>query len=236
MGSVGTSRARADPLILSRWTPTEKIRGGRTLSVFPSCREKSLPLAGAELVGELMPKPAGALKELHREHEVAERLLERLVELGDRVKSGERVDAKAVRFGVGLLDAYLHRVHASQMDRELRPEAQGVAMPGCLEQLDRMRTNHEQMRARAQELLALIGRWASGDESCRGAVGDKLIDLASRDHDAATYEEAYPLICLESALPEDAENRLSNRFSDHAGTRAALEANIERFLSETVAI
>lgn len=144
---------------------------------------------GADLVGEIMSKPAGALEELHREHEVAGRLLERLAELGDRIKSGERVDAEAVRFGVGLLDAYLHRVHAPQMDRELRPEAQGVAMPGCFEHLDRMRTNHEEMRDRARELLALIGRWASGDEFRRGAVGDKLIDLAGRDLDTAPYEE-----------------------------------------------
>jgi hemerythrin-like domain-containing protein len=181
-----------------------------------------------------MSKSVETLEELHREHAVAERLLERLAELGEQIKSGERVEAKTVRFGVGLLEAYVHRVHASQMeDRELRPEAQVIAVPGCAEHLDRMRANHEEMRRRAQELLGLIRRWASGDESCRAAIGDGLIDLASLDHDAVTYEETYALMCLESTLPKDADHRLSNRFADHAGTRAALEANVERFLSHT---
>jgi hypothetical protein len=180
-----------------------------------------------------MSQPEGALEELHREHEVAERLLERLVELGERIKQGDRMEAKTVRFGVGLLEAYLHRVHALQMDRELRPEAQVVAMPGCFEHLDRMGANHNEMRRQAKELLDLIRRWDSGDESCRGAIGDRLIDLASMDHDVASYEETYPLMCLETALPEEAARRLSSRFADHAGTRTALETNVERFLMYT---
>ena len=180
-----------------------------------------------------MSHPDGALKELHREHEVAERLLERLAEIGERIKSGERVDPKAVRFGVGLLDAYLHRVHAFQEDRELLPEARYVAMPQCFAYLDGMAPLHEEMRRRARELLDMISRWASGDESSRSAIGDGLVDLASLDHDVAGEEATHPLMCLEGALPEAANQRLSSRFSDHAGTRAALEANIERFLSDT---
>ena len=67
----------------------------------------------------------------------------------------------------------------------------------------------------------------------RVAIGDGLIDLASLDHDAVTYEETYALMCLESTLPRDADRRLWNRFADHAGTRAALEANVKEFLSRT---
>jgi hypothetical protein len=77
----------------------------------------------------------------------------------------------------------------------------------------------------------LVGRWAGGDEACRSAVGDGLVQLASTDYDNAMYEDTYPLMCLESALSEDANRRLSNRFAEHAGTRAALEANIVQFLS-----
>ncbi len=146
------------------------------------------------------------------------------------------MDSKSVRFGVGLLEAYVHRVHAFQMeDRELRSETQGVATPTLIEHLDQMVTNHEEMSRRTQELLQLIARWASGDEACRTAVGDGLIDLESMDHDAVTFEETHPLMTLESALSEDADHRLSDRFADHAGTRGALEANIERFLSKTAA-
>ncbi len=79
----------------------------------------------------------------------------------------------------------------------------------------------------------MISRWAAGDESSRSAIGDGLIDLASLDHDVAGDEGTHPLMCLEGALPEAASQRLSSRFSDHAGTRVALEANIERFLSDT---
>ncbi len=176
-----------------------------------------------------------ALEELHREHEIAERLLERLVEVGDRVGHGEPVEPATVRYGVGLLDAYLHRVHAAQLDRELRPEADAVALPACCPHLDRVRLGHEEMRGRAHDAIALIGRWAAGDESCRAAVGAALIELASQDHDAVAYEETYPLSCLDSVLSDEADRRLSGRFSDHAGTRAALEANVERFLAATTA-
>ncbi len=92
----------------------------------------------ADAIRGIMSHQDGALEELHREHEIAERLLERLAEIGERIKSGERVDPKAVRFGVGLLDAYLHRVHAFQEDRELLPEARHVAMPQCFAYLDGM--------------------------------------------------------------------------------------------------
>jgi hypothetical protein len=175
-------------------------------------------------------QPEGALEELRREHEVAERLLERLAEIGERIKSGERVDPKALRFGVGLLDAYLHRVHAFQEDRELLPEARYVAMPHCFAYLDGMAPLHTEMRRRARELLDMISRWASVDESSRSAIGDRLVDLASLDHDVAGDEGPHPLMCLEGALPEAASQRLSSRFADHARTRAALEANIEGFL------
>ena len=180
-----------------------------------------------------MSQPDGALEELHREHEVAERLLERLVEIGERIESGKQVDPKAVRFGVGLLDAYLHRVHAIQEDRELLPEARSVAMPQCFAYLEGMGPLHEEMRQRARELLDMISQWALGNESSRSAIADGLVDLASLDHDIAGDETTHPLMCLEGALPEAASRRLSSRFSDHAGTRAALEANIEKFLFDT---
>jgi hemerythrin-like domain-containing protein len=183
----------------------------------------------------VIPQPDGALEELHREHEVAERLLERLADLGNRINAGERIDAKTVRFGVGLLDAYLHRVHASQEDRELRPEAQRITTSNCFEDVSRMDTNHQEMRRQAQELLALIRRWASGHEICRSAIGDGLIELARKDHEVAAHEERSSLTCLRTTLPEAANDRLSYRFADHAGTRAALEANIARFLSQTAA-
>jgi hypothetical protein len=99
-----------------------------------------------------------------------------------------------------------------------------------------MRTNHLEMRRRAQELLGLTRGWASGDESCRSAIGDGLIQLASKDHEAASYEDEHPFMCLKTALPKEADHRLLNRFADHAGTRAALEANIARFLSRTAAM
>src|SRR5208283_5178981 len=150
-----------------------------TGSAFTSGLWESLPSPAVDAIRGIVSLPHEAMEELHREHAVAERLLERLMEFGERIKSGERVDAKTVRFGVGLLEAYVHRVHAFQMeDRELRPEAQGVAALTLVDHLDRMGTNHEGMSRRTQELLHLIGRWASGDESCRAAIGDGLIDIA----------------------------------------------------------
>jgi len=208
-----------------------------TGSAFTSGLWESLPSPAVDAIRGIVSLPHEAMEELHREHAVAERLLERLMEFGERIKSGERVDAKTVRFGVGLLEAYVHRVHAFQMeDRELRPEAQGVAALTLVDHLDRMGTNHEGMSRRTQELLHLIGRWASGDESCRAAIGDGLIDIARMDHDAVTYEETHALMSLESTLSQDANHRLSTRFAAHAGTRTVLEANVARFLSCTAAM
>ena len=111
---------RPDP---SRSTSAGPFRERRIRSGVPSCHGESIPTTAVAANRGIMSHPAGALEELHREHELAERLLERLAEIGERVKSGERADPKAVRFGLGLLDAYLHRVHAYQEDRELLPEA-----------------------------------------------------------------------------------------------------------------
>jgi hypothetical protein len=180
-----------------------------------------------------MSEASGAMEELNREHEFAERLLERLLEVGERIHSGERLDPKAVRFGVGLLDSYLHRVHAFQEDRELLPEARNVAMPCCVSYLDGMVPHHEEMRRQAHELLGLVSQWTRGDETRRTAIGDGLVSLACMDYDVANGEATHPLMCLESSIPEAVNQRLWRRFSDHAGTRAALEANIEKFLSAT---
>jgi hemerythrin-like domain-containing protein len=209
---------------------------GGTGSPVPSSRGTLFPSGAVALTRGTIPHPDGALEELHQEHEVAGRLLERLMEIGEQIQEGYWVDAKTVRFGVGLLEAYLHRVHASQEDRELRTEVQRMPARDCCEHVNRMRADHEEMRQRAWELLELTRRWTSGDESCRSAVGDGLIELASKDHEVAAYEERHALTCLKTALPEDANHRLSDRFADHAGTRAALERNVERFLSYTGAI
>lgn len=195
-----------------------------------------LQSGAVELTRGNIPHPNRALEELHHEHEVAGRLLERLMEIGERIKEGCWVDATTVRFGVGLLEAYLHRVHASQEDCELRTEVQRIPRGDCCEHVDLMRVSHEEMRRRAQELLELTRRWVSGDESCRSAVGDGLIELASKDHEVAEHEERHAFVCLKTALPEDANRRLSDRFANHACTRAALERNVERFLSYTAAI
>ena len=180
-----------------------------------------------------MASSIGALEELNREHAVIEPLLERLVEVGERIKIGGAVEPRTVLLGVGLLEAYLHRVHANQLDRELTPEARTVAMPGCFVHLDQMHTNHQAMRRHAQELLVEIRQWSAGDESRRTPVGDRLIDLASEDHSAANFEETYPLMCLETVLPEESDRQLAARFDRHAGTRGALEANVARFLADT---
>jgi hemerythrin-like domain-containing protein len=179
---------------------------------------------------------ATALEELHREHEIAARLLARLAELGEQIRSGDRVDSKSVRYGVGLLDAYVHRVHASQMeDRELGSEARGVGPGVDLDSLELMRAHHEEIRRRAHELLELTGLWVAGDDSQRTAIGEGLIDLARWDRDSVSYEEGYTLAYLESILPRATDRSVADRFAEHAGTRAALEANIERFLSKSPA-
>ena len=180
-----------------------------------------------------MTSSIGALDELSREHEVVQPLLERLVEVGERLRSGEPLEPRTVRTGVGLLEAYLHRVHANQLDHELVPAARAVAMPGCFDHLDRMGVNHQDMQRRAQQLLGRLRQWARGDDGLREEIARGLIELASEDHSAAEFEETYPLMCLQTVLPPETDRELAERFERHAGTRGALEANIARFLAAT---
>jgi len=175
----------------------------------------------------------GALDELRQEHEFAQRLLEELLEMGQNITAGELVPPQRAQIGVALLDAYLHRVHASQEDRVLRPEVESVAMSTCFAHLDAMGRFHQEMRDRTQRVLAHIRQWASGEEGVTLLLGRELAEIGSKDYEALQYEETYPLSCLQAGLPPDADRQLYALFSRHAGTRRALEARIGRFLNGT---
>ena len=173
------------------------------------------------------------LGELRTEHEFVQPLLERLVELGNRTAAGESVEPKTMLIGVALLDAYLHRVHVSQEDRELMPEAEEVAMPACTVHLGDMKTNHSEMCDHAQRVIRDIRRWAAGEKSISFHVGKEVVELASKDYDAMQFEDTFALNCLQAELPETASQRLAARLAEHEGTRRALEGRIRRFLAGT---
>lgn len=171
-----------------------------------------------------------AMDTLRREHRVASGLLGRLKEIGERMRKGDPVSPRSVRFGVGLLDAYLHRVHARQFDVELWPEAFSAAGPDCRPLLGVIRFRHLEMRGSVREILALISRWARGDAGAREQIAEALIGLAASDSAANRFEEQYPFPCLVASLPEATRARLASQFAEHLGTKGALEVNISRFL------
>lgn len=177
-----------------------------------------------------MSLPPSPLNVLEREHRVIGTLLARLMDLGERIRADERVSPGTVRLGVGLLDAYLHRVHARQFDAELWPAAVSVAPTGCHTALRTVVDNHTRMRQSAREILELTGRWAKGEASAQKLVAWKLIGLASADHAANEFEEQHPFSCLATTLPPQAQERVYAQFVAHSGTKRALEANISRFL------
>jgi hypothetical protein len=180
-----------------------------------------------------MPPQLDAFQMLKREHKIVDDLLDRLRELGERMLTGERVSPGTVRLGVGLLDAYLHRVHMRQFDFELWPDAQAVAGPECAVPLESARLNHIKIRRSTQRLLELTSRWANGDIDAQERVARELLDLAAADAAVNQFEEKYPLACLESALPSTAKARVGSQFAGHSGTKGAVEANIVRFLNAT---
>jgi hypothetical protein len=170
------------------------------------------------------------LKTLQREHQVAEELAERIRELGVRLKEGEPIPPRTLRMGVGLLDAYLHRVHTLQFDRELWAEAQRFTDPDCLGVLDATREDHLQMRRSARALLERISHWTPGDRVADWGIAQDLIRLASADENVNRFEEQQPFVCLRSTLPEAVRGRLGEQLEGHRGTKGALERNIARFL------
>ena len=167
---------------------------------------------------------------LVQEHREVDGLLGRLMELGERIRSGDRVSPGTVRLGVGLLDAYLHRVHARQFDVELWPEALAAAPASCQIPLERVQDVHATMRQSAREILELTTRWARGDASMQERVAQRLIDLVAIDVYANRFEERQPFPCLATVLSPTVRTRLSAQFVGHRGTKRVLETNIARFL------
>lgn len=172
-----------------------------------------------------------ALETLRHEHEVAHELLSRLKRMGEEIRDGVAVAPRDVRFGVGLLDAYLHRVHARQFDVELWPEAAHVAPSECRVPLEMVRTRHAQMRETAQSVLRLTRRWMDGDATVAEDVAEGLLRLARADEAMNGFEESHPFPCLSTAMPSGTHERLRATFAGHRGTKSALEANITRFLA-----
>jgi hypothetical protein len=170
---------------------------------------------------------------LRREHEFVEDLLGRLVELGERIHDGERVSPGTVRLGVGLLDAYLHRVHAHQFDRDLWPAAKAVAGRECSVPLETVRANHARLRRSSQEILGLISRWMAGDLEAPRRVARRLIELAAADEAENVFEEQHPFACLETNLSRATQLRVGTLFTGHVRTKVALETNIARYLNFT---
>lgn len=171
-----------------------------------------------------------ALRMLREEHRFVDQLLERLAEIGRQIQAGTAVSPKSVRFGVGLLDAYLHRVHARQFDVEMWPAANSVAGPECRAPLDLVRSTHTRLRESVRGLLDLAARWAGGDKEAGARLAEGMIRLAATDDATNRFEESHPFVCLGSALSAGTDRRLAAAFRDHSGTKGALEANIRRFL------
>lgn len=170
---------------------------------------------------------------LRQEHEIVADLLIRLREMGERMRTGERVSPRRVQLGLGLLDAYLHRVHMRQFDIELWPEANAIAGPECAGPLELTRERHLEARRTAHRLLGLTSRWAQGDRTVQFGIAQGLQDLAEADEATNRFEEHHPFVCLSSSLPPASQARLRDRFDGHAGTKGVLEANIARFLEAT---
>lgn len=180
-----------------------------------------------------MSQAQDVFETLRREHAVAGGLLGRMEELAERIQAGTPVSPTTVRRGVGLLDAYLHRVHVRQFDVDLWPEFLAAAHPECVGALRQIRAEHERMRLRAQELLGQSQRWASGDPGAAEEVARGLVRLVEHDTDVNRFEERHPFACLAAVLPKESLFQAGTVLDGHAGTKKALEANIGRFLGRT---
>ena len=173
------------------------------------------------------------LEMLVSEHRFVEGLLARLEGLAEKVAAGEAVSPRDVRVGVGLLDAYLHRVHMRQFDVDLWPDAKGVARPECHVSLEHVREAHNRMRHSAHAILELASRWAKGEEAVRAELSRGLRALVASDLATNEFEELRPFACLSSALSATAREKVGEMFASHAGAKHALEANIDRYLQKS---
>ncbi len=175
--------------------------------------------------------PEDCLDELHREHEVALRLIERLEALGNALNVGRTVDAAEVREGVSLLDRYLHRLHASRFDAGLIPDAEKVAMAECFPHLDEITANHNRMQGEEPTLEQSLSDYAAGESGAASTLALLLLTVTGRDREAIQYEEDYPLSCLPNALTRVLKADVDGKFAVTDAELRRLESEIDRYLA-----
>ena len=173
--------------------------------------------------------PLDPLDQLAHESDVTGKLIERLAETALTLAGGQDTGPGELREGLGLLQQYL-AVHAARVDRDLRPEAEAVAMPGCFDHLDDLAKDHRSAQERIDEVLGVVREYARDREASRARLAKALTDLTERIHEDLAYEGDYPLSCLRAALPEEAASRVSATYRRTDADVSDLERHIARHL------
>ena len=173
---------------------------------------------------------ANPLEELERENAQIQRLLESLLETATELKAGREVPSGRVSEGLRLLEQY-SQLHVKRMDQDLQPEARPVAMSTCFDHLDQMTRDHAEDLARVETLLRRAAGSFTLIEPERGEVVGELEELTERLYTDLTHENDYPLSCLVATLPEEAAQRLAQRFTEDQHVLDDLDLHIERYLT-----
>lgn len=169
------------------------------------------------------------LEELTREDDLAQKLVERLAELGLALAAGTAVPPGEISEGLRLLTQY-RQLHAERFTVHLGKEARGVAMPTCFEHLDAVDRAPKEADARRRGLSAALDAYGEGRAGARDALARELGTYTQQEFDLLRYEREYPLSCLLSALPDAAAARVRTGFDRSAARLADLEGHIGRLL------
>lgn len=170
------------------------------------------------------------LEELARENEMSTKLVERLAETSQSLRSGRPVPPGEISEGLRLLDQY-RALHARRFHENLEPEARTVAMPSCFEHLDTIARDGSTLEQRFARALEPLDAYTRGEADGRTRLADELDRLTQEEYDRIRYEGDYPLSCLQTTLPDEAAGRVRAGFGQTGVEAADLEHHVDRYLA-----
>lgn len=169
------------------------------------------------------------LDELARENDVIQRLDDRLGEIAILLGNGVDVPPGEITEGLRFFEQYV-AIHSRRFDEGLQPEARPVAMATCFDHLDAISRDRAGTAQRVARMNAAITAYARGEGEGRTQLVKELEDFTQHEFEEVTYENDYPLSCLQATLPDDAARRVRGSFDRTAPEVGDLDRHVEEYL------
>jgi hypothetical protein len=180
----------------------------------------------ADVMGGTRSHPNGALGELHREHEVAEPLLDRIAEIANLLDAGVSVEPELIAEGIELWETYLHGRRWERLSLLADPP-----VSSCTGAVQEARENHERAPQRMTRLRTFLEAYSAGLPNARGMLvlglrSDVLVDRAW-----ICFEEEHPFSGLFRRFSPAMNGRTPRALAQNLKETNALEEKVQHYLA-----